>query len=34
MTVTDYITDAAAQLTDWGINYRETYAPAPEPTHS
>lgn len=24
MTVTDYIADAAAQLTDWGINYRET----------
>lgn len=24
MTATDYITDAAAQLTDWGINYRET----------
>jgi hypothetical protein len=24
MTATDYITDAAAQLTDWGIDYRET----------
>ena len=24
MATTDYITDAAAQLADWGINYRET----------
>ena len=24
MTATDYITDVAAQLADWGINYRET----------
>lgn len=24
MTATDYITDAAALLTEWGINYRET----------
>ena len=24
MTATDYITDAAAQLTEWGIDYRET----------
>lgn len=24
MTATDYITDTAAQLTEWGIDYRET----------
>lgn len=24
MTTTDYITDAAAQLTEWGVDYRET----------